>query len=111
VLVVDDIAVVRGLISRQLREGGYDVLEAATGGEALLLLATPGVRANLVITDLRMPDVQGQELGAAMADVPGTPRVLYMSAYPPPEGLDSHFLLKPFTHQQLLTAVGNVLAP
>ncbi len=110
VLVVDDIDAIRWLTSRQLKEGGYEVLEAASGTEALLMLAAPGVRVSLVITDMSMPQMDGKELATAIAHLPTSPQVLHMSGYPPPEGLGGHFLPKPFTHEQLISAVRKVLA-
>lgn len=60
ILVVDDEASVRRVVQMQLTEAGYKVQLAAGGEEALRILAdTP---PKLVITDLRMPDVDGIEL-------------------------------------------------
>ncbi|MBI3470275.1 MAG: PAS domain S-box protein [Candidatus Solibacter usitatus] len=59
VLVVDDEEDIRKLLRRILEEGGYQVLEAANGREALAAVA--GQRVHVVITDLFMPEQEGIE--------------------------------------------------
>ena len=60
ILVVDDERPLRGLLVRILRGEGYQVLEAGGGEEALQLLERRAV--HLVITDLRMPGMDGMEV-------------------------------------------------
>ena len=60
ILLVDDDSSVRRVMQMQLSEAGYQVQLAATGGEALRILADSAPK--LVITDLRMPDLDGIEL-------------------------------------------------
>jgi two-component system NtrC family response regulator len=60
ILIVDDDSSVRRVMQMQLAEAGYEVLPAATGNEAYRLLMDR--RPKLVITDLRMPDLDGIEL-------------------------------------------------
>jgi two-component system cell cycle sensor histidine kinase/response regulator CckA len=109
VLVVEDTDSVRMLIRRQLTAAGFDVLVAESGDEALQLLAGSEARVELVITDLRMPGMDGEQLGAKLQANAESPAVLYMSAYPPPTGLD-HFIQKPFTLDALTAAARAVLA-
>ncbi|HVF60891.1 MAG TPA: response regulator transcription factor [Thermoanaerobaculia bacterium] len=59
VLVVDDDAAIRGLLTAELRLEGYETLEAADGRQALDLLE---LQPDLVLTDLAMPAVDGFEL-------------------------------------------------
>ena len=59
VLVVDDDAAIRGLLTAELRLEGYETLEAADGRQALDLL---DLQPDLVLTDLAMPAVDGFEL-------------------------------------------------
>jgi two-component system, OmpR family, KDP operon response regulator KdpE len=59
VLVVDDDAAIRGLVTAELRLEGYETLEAADGRQALDLL---DLQPDLVLTDLAMPAVDGFEL-------------------------------------------------
>jgi two-component system NtrC family response regulator len=60
ILVVDDDNSVRRVVQMQLSEAGYDVVLAGSGGEALRILLEH--RPKLLITDLRMPDLDGLEL-------------------------------------------------
>src|SRR5207245_4250888 len=60
ILVVDDEAQLRGLFERILRNEGYEVRCASSGDEALKLLETEWF--DLVVTDLKMPGMDGMEL-------------------------------------------------
>jgi YesN/AraC family two-component response regulator len=60
ILVVDDEPLIRFGIGRILKRHGYEVIEAADGPEALELLLK--WRFDLVITDVRMPNVDGADL-------------------------------------------------
>jgi signal transduction histidine kinase len=116
VLVVEDEEMVRGLARRALESQGYEVLSAASGVEALALLARTAPSVDLVLCDLVMPDMNGYELGRRLAaEAPGTP-VLYMSGYMGPDaalrGLlpsDAAFIQKPFTPEGLGAGVRMVL--
>ena len=59
-LVVDDDVAIREIISAMLTEQGYEIVTAEDGQQALDLL--PQVRPHLVVTDLRMPRMSGDEL-------------------------------------------------
>jgi CheY-like chemotaxis protein len=59
VLVVDDDASIRELVSDALRDDGYRVVAAADGAEGLAAL--PGLGLCLVLLDIRMPNVDGWE--------------------------------------------------
>lgn len=65
-LVVDDDPAIREIISAMLAEQGYEILTAEDGQQALELL--PQFRPHLVITDLRMPRMSGDELVQIMHD-------------------------------------------
>jgi two-component system chemotaxis response regulator CheY len=57
VLIVDDSASMRQMVGFTLRQGGYEVVEAEHGQDALNKLA--GVTVDLIITDLNMPVMDG----------------------------------------------------
>ncbi len=103
VLVVEDEEPVRRMIVHTLRGSGYRVLEAAGGHEALRLVE--GGRAgpiDLVLTDVIMPDMSGDQLierlPARLRSVP----VLYMSGYSGHRRLDQASLIqKPFSPHTL----------
>ena len=64
----------------------------------------------LVITDLRMPSMSGEEFAKKMAQLSSPPPLLYISGGDPPPGAEStKFLQKPFTREALLRAVRVVL--
>ena len=60
ILVVDDSAVVRAIVSAMLRKVGYTVVEAVNGAQALNLIARHSF--DVVVTDLRMPEKDGFEV-------------------------------------------------
>ena len=75
ILVVDDEANLRKVLSAALRKEGYDVLTAREGEEALGLLNQAPV--DVVLTDLKMPGMDGMELlERVLKDYPGLPVVM-----------------------------------
>ena len=62
ILVVDDEPQIQRFLKPALKAAGYDVVEAATGGEALKAVATAA--PDLVILDLGLPDMDGKEVVA-----------------------------------------------
>jgi CheY-like chemotaxis protein len=76
VLLLDDDALVRETLALQLEAAGHAVLAAASGTEALALLAA-GERADILVTDLSMPDMDGLAvIRGAQERRPGLPAVL-----------------------------------
>ena len=116
VLLVEDETSLRDLTSRILTRHGYRVQATATGSKAIELARAPGQTVDLLLTDVVMPEMMGNEVAAAVrAIVPGVP-ALYMSGYAQPI-LDSHgvpalsidILEKPFTEARLLARVRQAL--
>src|SRR5207244_8024569 len=66
VLVVEDQAAVRDLVSRVLTRHGYKVLEASNGVEALQLVEQAKGTIQLVVSDLVMPTLDGPEMVAVL---------------------------------------------
>ena len=114
VLLVEDEDGIRTLARLTLTGRGYVVTEAADGAAALEALAS-GKAFDLVVTDLTMPGVGGQEVAAkAAADRPGV-KVVYMSGYVPDEAAladppGARFLHKPFTPAELARAADEALS-
>jgi CheY-like chemotaxis protein len=116
ILVVEDDAAVRRLVVRVLRAGGYQVIEAADGDEAVAVARSHAGPIQLVLTDLVMPRSSGRELADAVTRLRPTVRVLFMSGYTD-EAMLRHgitepqvaFLHKPFTADALAEKVRKVL--
>jgi len=116
VLVVEDEAMVRNLICQALRKYGYQVVEAASGSEALLVCEQHPGPIPLVIADVVMPQISGPELAVRLQQMRAELRVLYVSGYTDDAVvrhglLDSarFFLQKPFTPSVLAHKVREVL--
>jgi CheY-like chemotaxis protein len=112
VLVVEDEDALRAAICRLLQKEGYDVLEAQNGATALQLVKGTGAsRIGLVLTDLRMPVMDGRELAAALARVRPSLPIVFMSGYTAQlmdmRLISPHlsFLAKPFRNDDLLATV------
>jgi len=116
VLVVDDDAEMLGLTHLMLTRSGYNVLIAGSGKEALKLLeAAPELTVDLLLVDLIMPGMNGNELVDHIHKRrPGLP-VVYCSAYPNQPILQSilargiPYITKPFTPVQLTDKIRAVL--
>jgi PAS domain S-box-containing protein len=115
VLVTEDEDAVREMAARILRRGGYEVLMAAGGDEALAVLADPDRRVDLLLTDVVMPGMSGKELAERAATVRPALPTLFMSGYS--QEFVGHRILdpgvwlveKPFTADALLVRVSEVL--
>jgi two-component system cell cycle sensor histidine kinase/response regulator CckA len=82
VMVVDDDPDVRTVIVRTLEAGGYIVMEAESGSSALSHLTLLPRPVDLLLTDLVMPGMSGQELGRQVARGGLATHILYMSGMP-----------------------------
>ncbi len=80
ILVVEDNDQVREYAAGRIRRWGYEVLEAASGGEALDIIRRVG-KIDLLFTDVVMPGISGRQLAEkATAMIPGL-KVLYTSGF------------------------------
>jgi CheY-like chemotaxis protein len=110
VLVVDDDAGLRAVLARALAEAGYRVLTAADGEEALALAGTLIGQLGLVITDIRMPVMDGLTLAGRLAHLPSPPPVLFITGYADGHEIPGPYLTKPFAPSVLLEAVGQIVS-
>jgi PAS domain S-box-containing protein len=117
VLITEDDPDLRELLHDTLAARGYDVVEAGSPAEAMAVAAECPRGIDLLLTDLVMPGGSGRELARRMQALSPGLKVLYMSGFGEP-GCDGDallepgdpFLAKPFTRQQLLTAIGSLIA-
>jgi serine phosphatase RsbU (regulator of sigma subunit)/DNA-binding NarL/FixJ family response regulator len=117
VLVVDDTPSKRYVLASWLRRGGYPVVEAATGGEALTLVGQGGI--GLVILDVRLPDLTGFEVCERIKSDPvhGSVPVIHVSAaaihsVDRTQGLErgaDAYLVEPIDPDELLATIASVL--
>jgi CheY-like chemotaxis protein len=88
VLMAEDEWLAAEVLAEGLSEAGFTVL-TARDGLAALELAAGGEPFDLLLTDLRMPRMDGRELIARLrADRPDLP-VVVMTGFPPPDGADA----------------------
>ena len=118
ILLVEDEMALRKLTAQALRMFGYQVIEAGSGAEALLLWPDHAANVDLLLTDVVMPErVSGGQLADQLLATKPTLRVIYMSGYPGEvfgRGLDLrdgiNFLPKPYTATKLLAIVGQAFS-
>jgi two-component system cell cycle sensor histidine kinase/response regulator CckA len=111
ILVIEDVADVRELVSAQLRLAGYHVLTANDGEAALAVLETEQV--NAVVSDVVMPKMGGPRFLAELRALHPQVPCLLMTAYSAEdvqEGRpDQPVLRKPFSWRELLSALASLL--
>jgi len=116
VLLVEDKEAVRVLTSRILTDAGYAVVSAPDGVEALALYGEDGAGVDVLVSDVVMPGISGQELADGLRSRrPGLP-VVFVSGYTEDHVVEdarrdgaTRFVEKPFSADQLLRAVRAVL--
>jgi PAS domain S-box-containing protein len=104
ILVVEDDETVRDMIVQALQRRAYTVVEAASGEEAIELVALKKCNPHLLITDIVMPGIRGTETAQKLQSMIPALGVLYMSGYTDNAMLHqkvleagSCFIQKPFT--------------
>lgn len=116
ILVLDDDAAVRELVTQALAGAGYQPLPAVDGTDLLERHAPSIKEAALILLDVDLPDQSGTTLARILQRTRPELRVLFMTGYADPGELKSHtlpegtpLLKKPFTQEQLLRAVQEAL--
>jgi two-component system cell cycle sensor histidine kinase/response regulator CckA len=113
ILLAEDEALLRELGETILRQAGYNVVTAPDPQELLSLVKNYAEQIDLLLTDVVMPGLSGEELAhRARARWPRI-RVLYMSGYSNEELesllRDASFLQKPFTPAELMAKVKELI--
>ena len=121
VLVVDDEEMVRAIMVQVLQDNGYTVLEASNSLEALRTAQAHTGNIDLLLTDVKMPGMNGLELAARLLSNRPEMTVLYVSGHADStrqiqlqEGQfiiepGANFLHKPFSPDGLLQKVRHVM--
>ena len=116
VLLVEDEQAVRRVARMSLESGGFEVIEAGSGAEALAIVEDGDVKIDALVTDLIMPGMNGQSLANELKSRFSYLKVLYISGYGHGElsktiddDLEHSFLQKPFTANRLVNALETVM--
>lgn len=111
ILIVDDEGSVRRVLRTVLERASLRVVEAASGEEALAVFGErPEIE--LVLTDLRMPGIDGNELARRLLGIRPRLEILFVSAYL--GDIDESFarfdrISKPFRNAELLKKVNGLV--
>ena len=118
ILIVDDSASLRQVVSIALKSAGYEVIEASDGKDALGKLT--GQKVHLIISDVNMPNMDGITLVKEIkqkAEYKFTPIIMLttesqedMKAQGQAAGARA-WVVKPFQPAQMLAAVSKLIAP
>jgi two-component system, cell cycle sensor histidine kinase and response regulator CckA len=115
-LVVEDDDSVREFTVRLLKTLGYSVLSAPDGQKALELFKSQGAQIHMVITDMIMPNMTGQQFVEAVRQIDRNMKIMFVSGYSPDDTADGMgigttvaFFQKPYTRDQLAMKIRDVL--
>jgi CheY-like chemotaxis protein len=116
VLLVEDEPQVRAVAARALRSAGYRVLEATNGRDGVQVARRERDTIDLIVSDVVMPEMGGKEMVELARQFLPSVAVLFVSGYtagnfpmPSDDPSANMFLQKPFTPQELLAMVRQVL--
>ena len=115
VLVVDDEETVRSVASLVLERHGFEVMTANDGEEAVAVYKEHGDRIQLVLLDMTMPRMGGEETYKALVELNPNVRILLSSGYNEQEAVGrfaesglAGFIQKPYTPTELITVVRRI---
>jgi CheY-like chemotaxis protein len=113
ILVAEDEAMLRAIAVEMLEDAGFSVFQAGDGEEALgILKMHPGIQ--VLVSDIKMPRMDGYALAEAGLNLRPELKILLMTGYaqdPPPALLKAreiHTLHKPFNLERLCELVGEM---
>jgi CheY-like chemotaxis protein len=116
ILFVEDLEPLRQAIAHALEDAGYTVVSASDGDEALRIAAQDTGTFDALITDVVLPRKSGYRLARALRESRPDLRVLYLSGYDRPQGLDealavpgTAFLAKPFAPEAMIADLERLL--
>ena len=113
ILLAEDEPLLRELGETILRNAGYQVMSVHRRTELDSLLASNPRPIDVLLTDVVMPEISGQELASRVQSRWPQVRVIYTSGYPTDELKDvcpgASFLQKPFTPAELMQKIREVM--
>ncbi len=116
ILLVEDESLLRKLLTKHLRNLGYDIITASNGKEALDRMQTERLNIDLLLTDVVMPEMGGPELAEKLKAEHPDLRCLFMSGYTDRAvnrsvklDKDAAFLQKPCAVTEVSQAIREVL--
>jgi DNA-binding response OmpR family regulator len=116
-LIVEDDESVRTLAARALERDGHTVTVATDGAQGLDLIRQAGGGYDLVVSDIRMPEMDGIEMATAAAGQFPTMRIMLMTGYADQReraeelnGIILDVVQKPFTLAEIRARVGKALS-
>jgi len=116
ILIVEDEEYIRNLILKFLTPYGYKILDAPNAGEALLICEKIQEPIHLMVTDVILPHIDGQQLYRRLNRIIPSMKVLFISGYPKKILLEKGlleekdpFLQKPFDLEGFLRKVRSIL--
>lgn len=113
VLVVEDELLIRIMVSDELRDAGYDVIEAFNADEAVIILSS-AVHIDVIVSDVRMPgSLDGMALlGVVRERFPALPVIITSGHLEPTEAIAkgaNKFVPKPYAGDWIVRAVQDEL--
>jgi two-component system chemotaxis response regulator CheY len=118
IMIVDDSASLRQVVSIALKSAGYDTVEACDGKDALSKL--DGRKLHLIISDVNMPNMDGLSFVRAAKQLPAykfTPVIMLTTEVSDAKKQEGQaagakaWVVKPFQPAQMLTAVSKLILP
>jgi len=117
ILIAEDEEALRALTARALSDAGHEVITAIDGADALEIITRENGRFELLLTDIKMPLMDGIALALAVARDHPRITILLMTAYADQreraanlDALIHDVILKPFTLAEIKSAVADALA-
>ena len=113
VLVVDDEQKIRDTVRSYLEHDGYSVLVADTGQRALEIVARSA--PDLIVLDLMLPDISGEEVARAVRELAPTPIIMLTAKSTEDDRVEGlrlgadDYLVKPFSPRELMARIEAVL--
>jgi PAS domain S-box-containing protein len=117
ILIVEDEAVIRGLLTDVLSSGGYSCTDVGDGNEALKILNDPSEQVDLMVSDVGLPGLNGKQLAEVARKTRPDLKILFITGYAAGITLrndllldDTDMLLKPFTMDALQSKVSEMIS-